>query len=520
MRLGPARQVDRGPPRALRSRQPGARPAPRRRGGRRRRPGASSACATASSTTRAPTRRTASSCPIITVHPAARALPAPPLPGRVRRRSTRTRVQVSPYRGAGRPHGGFVMERMIGRIARELGLEPDEVRRRNFIQPDEFPWDVGLTFQDGGPTRYDSGELPGGARDGARDDRRARRSGPSRPPSARAGRYLGPRRRPATWRARASGPYEGAHVRVEPSGKVFVATGLTTPGPGAPDDASRRSPPTRSAATPADVTVVTGDTSALQLGRGHVCQPRAGDERQRRGHRRRAKVRDKALRLAAELLEAAPGDLELADGAVRVGRAGPPARPSARWPPSPTRSATPTARRRPRPRSGSSSRAQGAVLARRTRSPGSRRAATTPRPRPPSPAAATPPSSRWTSRRATSDLRALRRPARLRHRGESDHRRGPDPRRRRPGHRRRALREARLRRRRAAPHRELHGLPDADRRGGPGHRDRPPRDAVARSTRSASRASARPAPSRCPRWSPRRSTTRSRRSACASGRCR
>src|SRR5437867_3621016 len=69
---------------------------------------------------------------------------------------------VTPYRGAGRPHGAFVMERVIGRVARELGLEAVEVRRRNFIQPHEFPWDVGLTFQDGGPTRYDSGDYPRG----------------------------------------------------------------------------------------------------------------------------------------------------------------------------------------------------------------------------------------------------------------------------------------------------------------------------------------------------------------------
>jgi len=72
------------------------------------------------------------------------------------------KVQVTPYRGAGRPHGAFVMERAIGLVARTLGLEPAEVRRRNFIQPDEFPWDVGLTFQDGGPTRYDSGDYPAG----------------------------------------------------------------------------------------------------------------------------------------------------------------------------------------------------------------------------------------------------------------------------------------------------------------------------------------------------------------------
>src|SRR5207244_13304350 len=71
-------------------------------------------------------------------------------------------AMVTPYRGAGRPHGVFVMERVIGLIARELGLEPAEIRRRNFIQPHEFPWDVGLTFQDGAPTRYDSGDYPAG----------------------------------------------------------------------------------------------------------------------------------------------------------------------------------------------------------------------------------------------------------------------------------------------------------------------------------------------------------------------
>src|SRR5215831_1563716 len=69
---------------------------------------------------------------------------------------------VSPYRGAGRPHACFVMERLIDRIARELDLEPNEVRRRNYVQPEDFPWDVGLTFQDGAPTKYDSGNYPAG----------------------------------------------------------------------------------------------------------------------------------------------------------------------------------------------------------------------------------------------------------------------------------------------------------------------------------------------------------------------
>jgi CO/xanthine dehydrogenase Mo-binding subunit len=140
------------------------------------------------------------------------------------------KVMVTPYRGAGRPQGAFVMERVIGLIARELGLEPVEVRRRNFIQPDEFPWDVGLTFQDGGPTRYDSGNYQAGLETaldmiGFRDFR-------ARQAAARLqGRYLG-LGLACYVEGTGIGPYEGGHVRVEPSGKVFVATGLTTQGQG------------------------------------------------------------------------------------------------------------------------------------------------------------------------------------------------------------------------------------------------------------------------------------------------
>src|SRR5262249_29292008 len=130
----------------------------------------------------------------------------------------------------GRPHGTFVIERVVGLIARTLGLEPAEVRRRNLIQPHEFPWDVGLTFQDGGPTRYDSGDYPAGLAMaleavGAPAFRAAQAE-------ARAkGRYLG--LGVACYvEGTGIGPYEGAHVRIEPSGKVLVATGLTTQGQG------------------------------------------------------------------------------------------------------------------------------------------------------------------------------------------------------------------------------------------------------------------------------------------------
>ena len=50
----------------------------------------------------------------------------------------------------------------MDRIAHDLNLDRLEVRSRNFIRPDEFPWDVGLVYQDGGPTKYDSGDYQAG----------------------------------------------------------------------------------------------------------------------------------------------------------------------------------------------------------------------------------------------------------------------------------------------------------------------------------------------------------------------
>ena len=224
------------------------------------------------------------------------------------------KVQVTPYRGAGRPHGAFVMERVIGLIARALGLEPVEVRRRNFIQPDEFPWDVGLTFQDGGPTRYDSGDYPAGLETALRmigfDNFRARQA------AARAeGRYFG-LGMACYVEGTGIGPYEGAHVRVEPSGKVLVATGLTTQGQGHYTTFAQIAADALGC-DPADIKVVTGDTTRFNWGAGTFASRALVTSGNAVGIAART-VRDKALRLAAELLEVSPTDLELAEGAVRV----------------------------------------------------------------------------------------------------------------------------------------------------------------------------------------------------------
>jgi CO/xanthine dehydrogenase Mo-binding subunit len=224
------------------------------------------------------------------------------------------KVPVSPYRGAGRPHGVFVMERIVDRIARELELDRNEVRRRNFVQPDEFPWDVGLTFQDGGPTRYDSGNFPKVLELalGAVDVDRFRAE---QAVAREEGRYLG--LGVACYvEGTGIGPYEGAHVRVEPSGQVYVTTGLTTQGQGHYTTFAQIVAQ-ELGVDPAVVTVVTGDTGTFRWGAGTYASRAlvvAGSAISAAAR----KVREKAVRLAADLLETSPADLELVDGAVRV----------------------------------------------------------------------------------------------------------------------------------------------------------------------------------------------------------
>jgi carbon-monoxide dehydrogenase large subunit len=221
---------------------------------------------------------------------------------------------VSPYRGAGRPHACFVMERLIDRIARELALEPNEVRRRNFILPSEFPWDVGLTFQDGAPTTYDSGDYPAALAlaetmldvEAFRTEQAAARA---------AGRYLG-LGFAAYVEGTGIGPYEGAHVRLEPSGRVLAATGLTTQGQGHPTSFAQIVAAELGCAVD-DVTVMTGDTRHFNWGAGTYASRAlvtAGNAMALAAR----DVREQVMALGAELLEVAVADLELVAGRLRV----------------------------------------------------------------------------------------------------------------------------------------------------------------------------------------------------------
>jgi len=69
-------------------------------------------------------------------------------------------MSLAPYRGAGRPQAALVMNRLLDKAAEQLTMEPAEIRFKNFIRPEEFPYNTGLLARDGTPMRLDSGNYP------------------------------------------------------------------------------------------------------------------------------------------------------------------------------------------------------------------------------------------------------------------------------------------------------------------------------------------------------------------------
>jgi aerobic carbon-monoxide dehydrogenase large subunit len=223
-------------------------------------------------------------------------------------------VLVTPYRGAGRPQGCFVMERTMDAIAADLRLDRTVVRERNFIQPDEMPYDQGLIFQDGRPLIYDSGDYPGmlgKIKNLIGWDKFQERKEAAAADGRRLGIGLA-----CYVEGTGVGPYEGAHVMVETSGKVQVATGLTSQGQGhqtmlAQLVADELGVPM------ADVQVVTGDTRRFGYAVGTFASRTAVVSGSAVTLAAR-KAKEKALRVAAAALEVSPADLEITGGTVQV----------------------------------------------------------------------------------------------------------------------------------------------------------------------------------------------------------
>ena len=230
-------------------------------------------------------------------------------------------VPVDAYRGAGRPEATYLLERLVDRAARETGIGQVEIRERNFIPNDAFPYQTPVALQ------YDSGDygatldqaLTAAKADGfaarkAEAEKRGKRRGLGYStyieacgiaPSAVVG-SLGAR----------AGLFESAEVRVHPTGSVTVFTGSHSHGQG--HETTFAQLVSSTLGIPMDhVQIVHGDTAKIAYGMGTYGSRSlaVGGEAIMKALQ---KVTDKAKKIAAHKLEASADDIEFKDGVFRV----------------------------------------------------------------------------------------------------------------------------------------------------------------------------------------------------------
>lgn len=222
---------------------------------------------------------------------------------------------VTPYRGAGRQHGVFVMERLLDIAAKELGIDRVEIRRRNLIPPEKFPYNNQVIYQDFAPLVYDSGnyepaldravELIGYHQFLAEEQPRLRAAG--KQVGIGVVTYV---------EGTGIGPYEGARVTVETSGRVSVATGVGTQGQGHYTSFAQIVAE-QLGVDIENIRLTTGDTAEFYWGAGTFAS-RGAVVAGNAIHAASVKVREKILQRASAELEVDENDLELVDGTVRV----------------------------------------------------------------------------------------------------------------------------------------------------------------------------------------------------------
>ncbi|MEU5658751.1 xanthine dehydrogenase family protein molybdopterin-binding subunit [Streptomyces sp. NPDC047737] len=219
---------------------------------------------------------------------------------------------ATPYRGAGRPETVFAMERAMDRLAAELGIDPEELRARNLIGPDEMPYATGLVDRSGSPQSYDSGDFPELLRRAvAKADpegvRARRREG------GRNGRHLGIGFAMYI-EATGLGPFETARIDIAPTGRVRLAIGAPSQGQG--HRTSMAQIAADALGVPIGVIDVTGgDTEATPFGVGTIAS-RALVNAGNATHRAGRLVREKIIDAAARRLGVPADGLDLSGGVV------------------------------------------------------------------------------------------------------------------------------------------------------------------------------------------------------------
>ena len=222
---------------------------------------------------------------------------------------------TTPVRGAGRPQGIFIIERLLDIASKELGIDRMEIRKRNFISPDAFPYEHKIIDQAFAPLILDTGNyLPVmekalemiGYEEFVKNEQ---------PRLRREGKYVGIGVVPFI-ESTGVGPYEGARVTVEASGKISVVTGIGTQGQGH-FTSFAQIVAEQVGVQVKDVRIVTGDTAEFHWGTGTFAS-RGAVVAGNAIHSAACIVRKKILELASKVLEAPVDELELDDGMVRV----------------------------------------------------------------------------------------------------------------------------------------------------------------------------------------------------------
>lgn len=224
------------------------------------------------------------------------------------------KVPVTPVRGAGQPQGVFAMERLLDRVARELGLDRAEVRRRNLIRADQMPYAKPFKTRGGVPVVLDTGDLPlcqQKALEAADWAGFAKRKEEAR----RQGRHIGIGMANFV-ELTGRGPFEPATVKITSSGRIHVSSSAAAMGQGL-RTMFAQVVAAQLGGDVSNVIVTTGDSASSTTGFGGFGSRQtvtAGSS----AHVAAVKVRDKALAVAGHLLEAAPEDLEIVGSDVRL----------------------------------------------------------------------------------------------------------------------------------------------------------------------------------------------------------
>ncbi|MGD2143052.1 MAG: xanthine dehydrogenase family protein molybdopterin-binding subunit [Anaerolineae bacterium] len=222
---------------------------------------------------------------------------------------------VTPVRGAGRPQGIYLIERLLDIAAKELGIDPVEIRRRNFIPPDAFPYHQEIIDQAFAELVFDSGNYAATLEKAAEMIGYEQFVREEQPRLRAQGRHVGVGVASFV-ETTGVGPYEGARVTVETDGKVSVATGVGTQGQGHFTSFAQIAAD-QLGVSPRDVHMVTGDTSQFHWGTGTFAS-RGAVVAANAIHAAAKSVRAKILDLAQKVLETPKEELELVDGQARV----------------------------------------------------------------------------------------------------------------------------------------------------------------------------------------------------------